>query len=411
MDVDVVIVGGGIAGLWTLSQLRKEGLRAILVENRALGTGQTVSSQGIIHGGLKYSLKGILSASADEIREMPGIWRDCLAGQRKPNLSRVTVRSHSCYLWQTSAISSQAGMLAAQLSLRVKPEVIPPHQRPELLREANGNIYRLGEQVLSPTSLVDCFRQQFADLLFQIDEQQGLQFENNSEKQVTAVRLVHKGRDLLVNCKAVVLTAGAGNQELTQQVSQKHPMQRRPLHMVMARGTLPSFQGHCIDGAQTRLTITSECLDRNRTIWQLGGQIAEQGVNSSPEDLVRHAVAELKATLPSIDVDSLEFATYRIDRAERKSRLGMRPDSPQIQRVQNVITCWPTKLAFAPRVAEKIAHLLKSELQIPGVNPDWAPARPADWTIPAVAQAPWEQDLTWYNSAGMPQETPLAKAG
>ncbi|HCS51023.1 MAG TPA: FAD-dependent oxidoreductase, partial [Planctomycetaceae bacterium] len=65
MEADIVIIGGGIAGLWTLDELRRNGVRALLLENRTLGFGQTISSQGIIHGGLKYSLKGVLTASAD----------------------------------------------------------------------------------------------------------------------------------------------------------------------------------------------------------------------------------------------------------------------------------------------------------------------------------------------------------
>ncbi|MBL4883319.1 MAG: FAD-dependent oxidoreductase, partial [Planctomycetaceae bacterium] len=67
----------------------------------------------------KYSLRGILTASANEIREMPGVWRGCLSGQQEPDLSQAMVRSHSCYLWQTAALSSQAGMLGAQMNLQV----------------------------------------------------------------------------------------------------------------------------------------------------------------------------------------------------------------------------------------------------------------------------------------------------
>jgi len=56
--VDVAIIGGGIAGLWLLARLRQRGYGVLLIESERLGTGQTISSQGIIHGGTKYALRG-----------------------------------------------------------------------------------------------------------------------------------------------------------------------------------------------------------------------------------------------------------------------------------------------------------------------------------------------------------------
>ena len=40
-STDIVIFGGGIAGLWLLNRLRTEGYQAILLESRELGGGQT----------------------------------------------------------------------------------------------------------------------------------------------------------------------------------------------------------------------------------------------------------------------------------------------------------------------------------------------------------------------------------
>src|SRR5215475_1202954 len=54
VDIDVMIVGGGIAGLWTLAELVRHGHDAHLIEAQRLGEGQTIGAQGIIHGGLKY---------------------------------------------------------------------------------------------------------------------------------------------------------------------------------------------------------------------------------------------------------------------------------------------------------------------------------------------------------------------
>ena len=67
---DVVIIGAGIAGLWLHNRLNQMGFHAILLENDTIGNAQTLSSQGIIHGGAKYALNGICllytSDAADE---------------------------------------------------------------------------------------------------------------------------------------------------------------------------------------------------------------------------------------------------------------------------------------------------------------------------------------------------------
>ena len=61
LSTDVVIIGAGIAGLWLHHRLNKMGFHALLLENKSIGNAQTLSSQGIIHGGSKYALNGILS--------------------------------------------------------------------------------------------------------------------------------------------------------------------------------------------------------------------------------------------------------------------------------------------------------------------------------------------------------------
>ena len=413
-DVDVLIIGGGVAGLWTLDHLRRLGYEAVLVENRALGYGQTIASQGIIHGGLKYSLRGMLTASAKEIREMPLIWRECLSGTREPNLSRTDVRSHSCYLWQTTALASQAGMVGARLSLHVKPQSVPDHQRPSVLKSLTGKIYRLDEQVLTPGSLLECFRRRNEDALFLCDTENGLSWEKAADGQVSAATIRAQGKEMTFHPRSVILTAGAGNEMLSTDTGKRHAMQRRPLHMVMVRGNLPMFQGHCIDGAKTRLTISSEVVSATETVWQLGGAIAEQGVGVEPAELIDRAISELQDTLPDIDIASLQFSTYKVDRAERKSGLGLRPDTPQLIRHQNAITCWPTKLAFAPRVAELCTRMLTQELKLqPNSEAPTSNENRPHWPRPAVALPPWSTAGQWYvwrQGQVCPADIPLADA-
>ena len=79
--VDLVILGGGIAGLWLLNRLTSQGYNVCLLEAEKLGNGQSIASQGIIHGGLKYALDGAVSGATNAIATMPSHWRQCLAGK------------------------------------------------------------------------------------------------------------------------------------------------------------------------------------------------------------------------------------------------------------------------------------------------------------------------------------------
>src|SRR5690606_13154219 len=93
LSTDVLIVGGGIAGLWLNARLRRAGFATLLVEKGSLGGGQSVKSQGIIHGGTKYALHGALTGSSEAIAAMPGRWREALAGAGELDLSGVRLLS------------------------------------------------------------------------------------------------------------------------------------------------------------------------------------------------------------------------------------------------------------------------------------------------------------------------------
>ena len=397
MDLDVVIFGGGTAGLWLLDELHCRGDRVLLLEADALGSGQTIASQGILHGGLKYTLQGLLTESAAAIREMPALWRDALEGQRGPDLTDVRVRSQFCHLWRTRSLSSRLGMIGAKLGLRVAPTNLTDDERPPLLQPGPGTVARLDEQIIAPQSFVQTLADAHRERILKIDAERGLHFECTSDATVQSIQLTdpRSRRTLTLRPRTVVFAAGAGNAALRRAVGLNSDiMQRRPLHMVLVRGharELPAFNGHCVDGAQTRVTITADSDGSGRTIWQLGGRIAEAGVDQNAPALIAHAKQELEAVLPGVDVSNTEWSTYRVDRAEMQTPQGKRPESVQIIREGNCITAWPTKLVLAPQLARQIL----ADLPLPAPIDSQPIVRPNPWANPVVALPPWETATTW----------------
>jgi len=400
MRVDVLIFGGGAAGLWLLDDLVRDGYSAVLLEAHALGSGQTVASQGIIHGGLKYTLSGMLTSSADAIKHLPGLWRQCLAGQAKPDLSGTPLRSDFCYLWSTDSLWSKLGKLGASMALQVKPVSLPRGEWPQLLAGCPGSVSRLDEQVIDPHGLIAVLAMRHAERLLKIDadnrEVMGVTFDIAASGVVTRVLLrdATTQNTLEFEPAKIVLTAGEGNAALRAQVGlSTDAMQRRPLHVTMARGPLPVFNGHCTDGSKTRVTITTDTDSAGRTVWQIGGQVSEDGVAMERVALIAHVKKELLATLPGLKEEMLrgvEWSTYRVNRAEGTTRGGQRPSDAVVLHEGNVITCWPTKLVLAPQASNRIRRELpKAEHPF-----DWHAL--SAWTRELdVAQPPWEREREW----------------
>lgn len=392
--VDVVILGGGGAGLWLLDELVRRGFEAVLLEHRALGAGQTIASQGIIHGGLKYTLSGELSASAQAVREMPDIWRACLAGQRTPELRHTRVLSEFCHLWRTSSLKSIVGMFGAQVGLRTVPRKIDAAERPSALRSCPGDVLRLDEPVIDPRSFLADLSGRNGGRLLRIGAEQPAEFECSGPGVVTSVRIFHPvtGAPRELRPDHVVFTAGAGNASLRQRAHlSPEAMQLRPLHMVLARGPLPPLFGHCVDGAKTRVTVTTHVDSSGRGVWTVGGQISEDGVKMSPEALIRHARDELAAVLPDVNFAPVEWRTHRVDRAEARTADGAKPADAQAIREGNVITAWPTKLVLFPRLAEVVAGLLGAPRSQLAAEPSlWE-----HWPRPEVATLPADSENGW----------------
>jgi glycerol-3-phosphate dehydrogenase len=400
MQLDVLIFGGGAAGLWLLDELTRRGARALLLEADRLGAGQTIASQGIIHGGLKYTLQGALTPSAVQIRDMPGLWRDCLTGHRQPDLRGVRLRAAHCHLWRTDSLGSRLGMLGARVGLRVAPQVVADCERPAALALCPGVIARLDEQVIAPESLLATLFAENEKRVLSVSPSQ-IQIERGASNAVRTVQLANPatGAPLNLAPRHVVLAAGRGNAELRRRFGLTDTsMQSRPLHMVLVRGQLPLLNGHCVDGRTTRVTITSDRDATGRTVWQVGGQIAEIGVELDERSLLARARSELQAVIPGIDLSRAEWVSYRVDRAEQATPGGMRPESVGILCEGNLITAWPTKLALVPYLAKRILERLGSVGAESNERSVEETAICDAWPRPQVALLPWDTPRDWLKS-------------
>ncbi len=315
LAVDVLIVGGGVAGLWTLAKLKQAGYQAVLLESAALGAGQTRYAQGIIHGGTKYALTGKLTASSEAVAAMPALWRECHAGRGELDLSSAIKLSDAHYLWSTSSLSSRISGFFASKVMRARTQSLDNSARPTLFShpQFHGQIYQLDEPVFDTLSVVRALAEPYMDSILEVDASS----YRVNEKELSVSD--NAGNCYQFKYKQLVLMAGSGNQALLAQLGRSQPeMQLRPLKMVMLRGGLSdTVYAHCLGASvNPRVTITSHYDENNNIVWYLGGQLAEDGVKRSNEEQIKQAKAELAELIPWLDLSSSEWAVLDIDRAE-----------------------------------------------------------------------------------------------
>lgn len=384
LSTDILIVGGGIAGLWLNARLRRAGFSTVLVENTALGGVQSLRSQGIIHGGTKYALHGALTGASEAIADMPALWRDCLAGTGEVDLRGVRVLSDAHYLWSPGGLAGNLTSFFASKAVRSRVAQVKGADLPPALQDKafKGKAYRLTELVLDVPSLIARLAELAGDSLLAGERIEALR----DGDRLAGLRV--DGRD--IRAQRVVLSAGAGNEALLRELGLERPeMQRRPLHMVLVTApTLRPLYAHCLGGGpKPRVTVTTHPLSNGDWVWYLGGDIAEAGgVARSEAEQIAEAQRELHKLVPWIDLSAARWATLRVDRAEPSQNNLLRPDSAFLAEDGALLVGWPTKLALAPNFADRVVESLDKS----GIRPQAHAALPS-LPRPAMARPVWEE--------------------
>ena len=119
---------------------------------------------------------------------------------------------------------------------------------------------------------------------------------------------------------------------------------------------IPDIYGHFLGtSSRPRITISTHYLNEKQILY-IGGEVSESGVRLSDEDQKIQIDKFLREALSWIDLDIERIDVLRINRAETKNNKVLKPDSFFIGRKKGLMVCWPTKLAFAPLIAESILN-------------------------------------------------------
>ncbi len=382
-QIDIVIFGAGIAGLWALHRFKAMGYDALLLESESIGGGQTIASQGIIHSGLKYAFAGKINKLAQSISAMPDLWRAALRGEGDVNLSAARYNAESQYLMIPGGLMGSLVKLVTKQALGNNVHEVKPDDWPEKIKSSGfkGTVVFMDEPVLDVPSVIRALAEPYKDSIRSIDTPDD-----------PFGFLERHG----IEARHVIFTGAASNAKiaaLKPQHAKGLEMQHRPLLMGLFKPAPYRLYAHLVGTSDKPVaTITTHETSEGELVWYLGGAVAERKKEAPAEQVFEAARKGFVKYMPQVDLSNVQWATVPIDRVEGKSiSEGWMPDTPTIHSIGNVHYCWPTKLTFAPLLTDRL--LEKLDIKPSDTQTDFSFLPEADYT-----QTPWDE-AQWTKSS------------
>ncbi|MBP7178795.1 MAG: FAD-dependent oxidoreductase [Moraxellaceae bacterium] len=392
IETDILIFGGGIAGLWLLNRLRSAGYSVILLEQDKLGGHETLNANGIIHGGLKFGLSAMLR-DIEDLDDMPALWRDCLQNGGDLSLKGVRVLSEHQYLWSEPSLAARATAFFASRLITGQVEAVEGDARPAPFHDPSfeGNVYQLSDLVIDVPSLVQKLASPHKNSIYKVSPQ-NCHLETDDRHNTSAVFITAAGMEpLRIHPRRVILAGGQGNKELLDDLGLREPvMERRPVHMVLLKHpNLPAVYAHCLgNSTRPRLTITTHPTRDGEQVWYIGGELAEEGAQRDGRLQIEHAQRELKELLPWVDLRGARFKAIKLDRILPAGDGGFfKPENAFVEARGNNIVVWPCKMTLAPNLGRQVLALLEKD----GITPQHPmPEEALPLLRPEIGQPAWE---------------------
>ena len=245
--LDLLVIGGGIAGAGVLRDAASRGLRALLVERDDFASGTSGRSSKLIHGGLRYIGEGHLSVTREACRE-----RDLLVRQN-PHLVRPLPFLFPAFeggrypLWQVrSALWIYEALANFRRSARfrmLRPEEVAAYSR-DLRREGlrGAGLYH-DAQVDDVRLVLETIRSARALGGDAANHAEVVEFERDGRSALVGARvydaLAH--RSYRLRASAIVNAAGAAVERirgLDRPVLQRELRPAKGVHLVIPRSRI-----------------------------------------------------------------------------------------------------------------------------------------------------------------------------
>ncbi len=366
ISVDVVIVGSGISGLWLSNMLHNKGFSTLVIEKYAMGDGQTLNAQGIIHNGTKYTLNGNLPKEANIISDMPRRWRNSIKGKSDINLSGIKILSEAQYLIANEGKHPDFSSFSNsdESENRVK-NIDDKVSFPEVLQNDsfNGKVFKLEEFVIDVKSVLEKLSENTKTLQ--------CKFKGDYirwDEDFNTMGITIPNQYINITSQLILLAAGEGNDELIKSLPENIHLPETeviPLHMVyMSSKDIPALYAHFLgEGTTPRLSVTTHSF-KGKPIWYLGGHLAEVGAKMTSSELIQLAKKEVTTLMPWVDLKSSKWATHYINVARPVQRNLSIPDRAYTSLYKNLGIVWPISLSLLPNLEDQISEWIENKIKL-----------------------------------------------
>lgn len=241
---DLIIVGGGITGMGILREALRNGLKALLLEQKDFGWGTSSRSSKMVHGGLRYLKTGNLALTMESVRErenlikeLPGLVDDSKFLYPLYNTSKVqmAIIQVGLFLYDLMARKFRKRFCSSKSLLKAVPS---------LKKDQLSGGFILNDAITDDARLV--FR-----VLTEAVNDGGLALNYckvtkllKEKGKVTGavIRDQEKGTEYRLNTRLVINATGTWVDKLRAQVKRKNNMKIRALrgsHLIFSSETLP----------------------------------------------------------------------------------------------------------------------------------------------------------------------------
>lgn len=397
IDVDVVIIGGGIQGLWLLADLVEKGYSAVVLERMRPGYGQTGHSHVFLHQGHMYAaMQGVsdVLTRVTAVQKAHDLWKEALLPTGR--LKGLAPLTSNFYVGWTDP--GKAGAFEEYCSATGIPYKEIFHTPLEFGTLAKmRKLYESKATCLQARELLGCLLN-LRDLRKRVCCCDEVLIKTYSSSTIELVAKRGKANLLGVRSKAVVLAAGAGNERLLHnlssnpnivQRSQSTKQQTIKTFMLVIRhfddslplvtGMFPEFGG---------IFIVSRRDDLGRTVWLIGdkqrqlvpvpGEMTAFDANS----WFRRLKTELTKLFPQLmnNAENYEWGVYEATKAEtfgidkRFPEGGVFPGGYHLYKEPDkpIWLTWPTLLTFAPLIADEITNDVVKTIPLRTSSMNWS---------------------------------------
>jgi hypothetical protein len=351
VELDVVIIGGGIQGLVALNALVEGGYSCALVSDGDLGSGQTLHSHGYLNTGFGMFGPELPRASVDLVQ---------------PYLEkRGLVLSHDWVMIPPPNMPLFDGLPAATLPSGF---ATPPGLR------AVG----LPDRSLPKGGLVEVLSQSHHEWILR-----GQATPHWSGEQVNAVvvRLSAGGEEVILSTRVVVVAAGCGSKRLLRglvgQTPQTEEIKHRRVHMICIRAPRGSLPTTCIVAMPLGLMLAAHDQPNNVTWYvtpmEMGGtsydDIRGDAASDVDPEMVARGCASLLTLYPRLpEIDGLQLGCYAGYRQDVGDLPGKRM-CELVEGTKNVVVALPSGLVGPWLNATRILEIVGGVVDPSGNHP------------------------------------------